>query len=496
MPGLTRAGYVPPRGEPLRAGKPPKPSKGKRKKKKKRGMGGVAVFSLMVLLIAVLVGAVTLYIYSATQPYAQAFCPGTLLMGTSLAGKTYEQGEALLEKLTQEDVQGWTYAVTVGESVYTLTAQDAALHVDAARTLEPLWQAGREGGLLTRYLAMRRLEREPVPGMPVIAYSMDAADALLEQLALDTEREPVSATVTYVPGSSEPFRFTAESVGYAVDTAPVRQAIEASLQALEPGEYVLEPTRLEPDVRRSELEAATVLRARVVQEISADEAMLQNARQAAQMLAGVRIEPGKTLSFNRVVGSRTEEAGYVEAQEPAYGTGISGVGGGVCQVSTALYRAALLAGLGIEERHAAVRPMDGCGMGQEAAVSGQGLDLIIRNDTAYPVFVTARVYVDGDLAFCEVQLIGEALGVRYALESQTLDTQTIDEPVYVRDREGRYATYTDERVPVTSGEPGYTVRVERVTLGEGGEELSRETISEDTYDPVAPAIYVGVTERE
>ena len=90
----------------------------------------------------------------------------------------------------------------------------------------------------------------------------------------------------------------------------------------------------------------------------------------------------------------------------------------------------------------------------------------------------------------------EALGVRYALESQTLDTQTIDEPVYVRDRESRYATYTDERVPVTSGEPGYTVRVERVTLGEGGEELSRETISEDTYDPVAPAIYVGVTERE
>ena len=334
------------------------------------------------------------------------------------------------------------------------------------------------------------------PGMPVIAYSMDAADALLEQLALDTEREPVSATVTYVPGSSEPFRFTAESVGYAVDTAPVRQAIEASLQALEPGEYVLEPTRLEPDVRRSELEAATVLRARVVQEISADEAMLQNARQAAQMLAGVRIEPGKTLSFNRVVGSRTEEAGYVEAQEPAYGTGISGVGGGVCQVSTALYRAALLAGLGIEERHAAVRPMDGCGMGQEAAVSGQGLDLVVRNDTAYPVFVTARVYVDGDSAFCEVQLIGEALGVRYALESQTLDTQTIDEPVYVRDRESRYATYTDERVPVTSGEPGYTVRVERVTLGEGGEELSRETISEDTYDPVAPAIYVGVTERE
>ena len=73
MPGLTRAGYVPPRGEPPRAGKPPKPSKGKRKKKKKRGMGGVAVFSLMVLLVAVLVGAATLYLQRDA-----AVCAGVL----------------------------------------------------------------------------------------------------------------------------------------------------------------------------------------------------------------------------------------------------------------------------------------------------------------------------------------------------------------------------------------------------------------------------------
>ena len=162
----------------------------------------------------------------------------------------------------------------------------------------------------------------------------------------------------------------------------------------------------------------------------------------------------------------------------------------------ALYRAALLAGLTVRERHAAVRPVSGCDMGQEAAVSDQGLDLVLENPTAHTIFLVARVYQDGDKAYCELMLIGEPLDARYALETQVLGTETIDEPVYVRDREGRYATYTDERVPAGDGEPGYSVRVERVTLGEGGEELARETISEDTYDPVAPAIYVGVTERE
>ena len=492
MPSMTQAGYVPPRGETPRAEEPPKR---KKPKQKKRRSNGAALASLLVLLLAALIGGATLYVYSATQPYAQAFCPGTMLLGSRLEGLTYEQGEALLASLTQESVDGWSFTVTMDGDVYTLTAQDMGLHVDAARTLEPLWQAGREGGMLSRYLAIRQLNKEPVIAVPVLAYAMDAADALLEQLAQAAEREPVDATVAYAPGSSEPFRYTAESVGFAVDTKPLRRAIESALQSLTPGEAELEKTRLEPTVRRAQLEAATVLRARVVQEIAADEASMQNAQQAAHMLCGVRLEPGQTLSFNQAVGSRTVEAGYTEAEEPAYGAGVTGVGGGVCQVSTALYRAALLAGLTVQERHAAVRPVACCDAGQEAAVSDQGLDLVIANPTACPVFVSVRVYADGDAAYCEVLFIGEPLDARYALESQVVETGRIAEPVYVRDREGRYATYTDERVSAGDGEPGYAVRVERVTLGGDGGELARETVSEDTYAPVAPVVYVGVTER-
>ena len=76
------------------------------------------------------------------------------------------------------------------------------------------------------------------------------------------------------------------------------------------------------------------------------------------------------------------------------------------------------------------------------------------------------------------------------------EPEMIEEPVYVRDREGRYATYTDERVPAGQALPGYTAKVERVTLDADGQEISRETISENTYEPQAPMIYVGVQERK
>ena len=88
------------------------------------------------------------------------------------------------------------------------------------------------------------------------------------------------------------------------------------------------------------------------------------------------------------------------------------------------------------------------------------------------------------------------LAARYALESQSRETGTIEEPVYVRDRDGQYATYTDERVPVSDAQPGYAATVERITLYEGGADLARETVSEDTYDALAPVIYVGVNPRE
>ena len=222
-----------------------------------------------------------------------------------------------------------------------------------------------------------------------------------------------------------------------------------------------------------------------------DEVSATNASLAARSLHGLRIEAGESLSFNEAVGRRTQEAGYVFADEPAYGPNVAGVGGGVCQVSTALYQAALLGGIEVTSRSAAVYPVGYCEMGQEAAVSDQGLDLVIENSTQMPLFLTARVYTENDAHYVEIQLIGEALEERYALVSQPLETMTPTEPVYVRDSEGRYATYTDERVPVLEAMTGYTSLVERVTLDEEGNAIARETISEDEYDPIPQAIYVG-----
>ena len=496
MPTMTRAGYMPPKQEPPKAPKPKPPKK--KKKGRRKHLSGAAVVSLAIFLIAAAIGAGTMYVYAQTQPYRQAFLPGTILMGYPLAGATREDAERLMDALGAEHVDTWRYDIVCMDRTYTLTAQDIGLGIDEEKTLSLLWPAGHEGSMLTRYLEMRRLARDGlVLPCPQLTYDLTAVDELLARIRADVECGAVDATVAYTPGSAAPFAFTDEQTGCALELDPeeVCDAVEKSLMKLAPGSMTLEVTVIEPQVYRAVLENSISLRARVVAQVTGGEAAMHNVQLAAQALCGLRVDSGETLSFNGAVGARTQESGYLAALEPAYGENVSGVGGGVCQVSTALYRAALLGCVDVRERSAAARPVDYCDMGQEAAVSDQGLDLTLYNQTDAPLFVNARVYEEDGAAYLEMTLIGEELGRRFKLNSLIDETGTIEEPVYVRDRDGQYATYTDERVPVGKALAGYEASVERVTLDENGLEIAAEIVSDSVYEAVPPTIYVGVQER-
>ena len=495
MPTMTRAGYVPPKAgdkkQPPKA-QPPK----KKKKKKKKGLSGAAVVSLVIALIAVLIGAGTIFVYTQTQPYLHTFVPGTMLMGYPLAGATREEAGKLIDTIEEEHVNGWTAEIACMNQTYTLTAQDIGLEIDKDATLEPLWAAAREGGMLSRYLQMLRMKSEPVIAQTVLKYDLSPVDAILEIIRSDVECESINATVAYHPGNAQPFVFTDEEVGYELDDSGVAAAIEKDLLRLNPSSVTIEPKVIEPEVYRAVLENAISLRGYLTVELTGDGASVSNAVLAAGQLAGLTVDPGETLSFNEIVGARTQERGYVAAAEPAYGPDVSGVGGGVCQVSTALNRVAMLSGIEVTERNAAVRPVDYCPMGQEAAVSGQGLDLKLRNQTDAKLFISSRVYEMDKKTYLEIMFIGQPLDKRYVLESLVDETGTIEEPVYVRDREGKYAKYTDQRIPVSEALMGYTADVERVTLDSGGNEIAWETVSSSEYEAAAPMIYVGIQERE
>lgn len=215
------------------------------------------------------------------------------------------------------------------------------------------------------------------------------------------------------------------------------------------------------------------------------EARNQNLKTACDRLNGTELQPGEILSFNDVAGPYTQESGYVEGSV-IVGEGCLGeeLGGGVCQVSTTLYNAALRGNLGIAERHRHSFPMDYVAVGLDAMIYAPDSDLKIQNNTKSVLYIEAFAN-EGTVV---VQLKGAALdtGTEIQVESSVLNT------LVPEGEEIRLSTDLEEGVRQVYREQrnGYETRVSRKVY-HNGVLVSEEILSEDTYPPLSRIIIEG-----
>jgi vancomycin resistance protein YoaR len=111
---------------------------------------------------------------------------------------------------------------------------------------------------------------------------------------------------------------------------------------------------------------------------------------AAKTLNNAEVAAGETFSFNEVVGVATWAKGYRPAQIFVKGREEKGIGGGVCQLSSTLYNAALNAGLEITERHPHSKRVFYVEEGRDAAVYFDRIDLKFKNTLERPIKIEAK----------------------------------------------------------------------------------------------------------
>lgn len=117
-----------------------------------------------------------------------------------------------------------------------------------------------------------------------------------------------------------------------------------------------------------------------------------NIALAAESLNDKLVKPGWTFSFNNTVGERTYSAGYKNAGVILNGQPAVDVGGGVCQVSSTLYNAVLLAGLTPTDRTSHYFQSSYIGPGRDATVADGLIDFQFRNDLPHNVYMLAGTY--------------------------------------------------------------------------------------------------------
>jgi vancomycin resistance protein YoaR len=115
-----------------------------------------------------------------------------------------------------------------------------------------------------------------------------------------------------------------------------------------------------------------------------------NIQLATEAINNYVVFPGETFSFNRVVGKRTVEKGYLKAKVIVRGEYAEDIGGGICQVSSTLFNAVDSAGLQITQRFSHSRHVPYIPPGRDATVSWYGPDFEFKNKYNQPILIQAK----------------------------------------------------------------------------------------------------------
>lgn len=317
------------------------------------------------------------------------------------------------------------------------------------------------------------------------AYSLHVFLVTVENVKSVTDPEKVDLLKIYEEYYIEPkdasvnlqtFETIPGSYGYGFDLEMAQKLLDEAEYGDEiriPMEYIA------PDVLDADAFYRDLLGSHQTRHTS-NENRNTNLQLACEAINGTVIEPGKTFSFNQIVGPRTSARGYKSAPADASATGEATLGGGISQVSSTLYYAALLSDLEITSRRPNTFAPSFIDFGFDAAVSWDLYDFTFRNNLGYPIMIDAEI----SGGYVRIKILGTEERSHYVMLdydiTKTSEPKTEKKEFEFKNSEG----YKDGDV-VQEGITGYTVKTYKIKYDSAtNEKLSRDYIATTEYRTV------------
>lgn len=193
--------------------------------------------------------------------------------------------------------------------------------------------------------------------------------------------------------------------------------------------------------------------------------------------------PGETFSYNKVVGARTIASGYKEAHIYINGTVADGIGGGICQLSSTLYNAVLLANLEVVERRNHYFIASYVPASLDATVSYGSIDFKFKNNRTYPI----KIVCNSSNGVCSVEIYGIKEDIEYEVVIESNITETI--PFDTKYKDTASLPIGTENI-VVNGSNGYKSEAYKI-LKLNGKVISKTLLSKDSYHSLAREIERG-----
>lgn len=225
-----------------------------------------------------------------------------------------------------------------------------------------------------------------------------------------------NAEIIFEPDGEEVFVFKEEKFGQEVDVNNLVRKIKNNLDNKINTPIEIPVLTLVPQIRKTDLEGLIELRSEFTTSIATStENRKHNVKYALSAFNGLAISPDETVSFNQIIKERTKTSNFKEAKIIVQGDFVPGSGGGICQASTTLYNALLLADMEIIDVYSHSLPVSYVPRAFDAMVSEGFADLVFKNTSGYPIYIMTS----GNRETVTVKVFGKPLEEGLEIKTKT-----------------------------------------------------------------------------
>lgn len=392
----------------------------------KNGKNKIIILSQSLSLAAYLL-IISCFIFVALFEYRYQgkIYPNVHVGGLAFGGKTIADVRAYWITQNQPFLQK-TFTFRFNGKMATISAEQLDVGYDATLSGTQAYLVGRSkhpfSNIVTKFF------NTSINLTPYFRWNTDVLDTAIETLAQDIDVPVADALFQFKNGKVTAFRPSHE--GRRVNREEARRRFAAVLATVPATReraitIPLPVETIQPAFTTDRVNIFGIKEriGRGYSEFSGSiPGRIHNVALAASRINGMLIKPGEIFSFNDAVGDISAATGYQSAYIIKEGRTVLGDGGGVCQVSTTLFRAALNAGLPIVERTAHAYRVHyyedgGFKPGIDATVFGPTVDLKIKNDTTAYILIQTTVDTEN------MTLTFELYGTNDGRQSEILNHQ-------------------------------------------------------------------------
>lgn len=332
--------------------------------------------------------------------YENVVYPGIEIGGVNVGGLTESQVENYFREQNKR-IENISLSFKNNATVSTISAKDLEMGfnsvllsnqaISLGRSKDPIANASI---IIQSYVAGLNLE-------PSYSYSSKKLEDFLEPVKQNLQIDPVDALFSFQNGKVSTFRPSSE--GQTLDTKLLQDRLETLVPQLFHTnslsiEIPVTVKKLLPNVttdKANNLGIKELVGSGTSLFQHSIESRIYNVTLAAARLNGILVAPGETFSFAKALGDVSAFTGYKQAYVIQNGKTVLGDGGGVCQVSTTLFRAVLNAGIPVVERHAHAYRVgyyeQDSPVGFDATVYVPSVDFRFKNDTGNNILIQTVV---------------------------------------------------------------------------------------------------------